>query len=45
MSNRLVQVSEWFSFSHWGMVRLAVLVAPEWFVDGMSVEDDQLDWA
>ncbi len=38
-------ISEWFSYSHWGMFRLAILDAPEWFALGVvdDVDDDLLD--
>lgn len=35
------RVYEWFSFSHWGLFRLPLLTAPDWYVRGMHDIDDE----
>lgn len=45
MSWTYITVSEWYSYSHWGMYLLPILSAPDWFVDGLhNLDDDQLSW-
>jgi len=36
-------VFDWFSFSHWGMFRLALFDAPDWFADGVEQDDDLVE--
>lgn len=35
------RVFAWFSYSHWGMVRLPLMIVPEWFAIGMHDVDDE----
>lgn len=41
--NERVIISDWFSYSHWGMFRLPILIAPDWFAYGVEDDDDLLD--
>lgn len=38
-------INEWFSYSHWGMFRLPILEAPDWFAFAIvdAVDDDLID--
>lgn len=40
-----VMISDWFSYSHWGMFRLPILLAPDWFASGVvdEMDDDLID--
>lgn len=37
------RVFDWFSFSHWGMFRLPLFTAPDWFADGAADDDDLIE--
>jgi hypothetical protein len=37
------RVFEWYSFSHWGMVRLPLFTAPDWFILGACHDTDDED--
>lgn len=36
-------VFDWFSFSHWGMLRLPLFTCPDWFADGVEADDDLVE--
>lgn len=46
MTERL-RVFDVFSYSHWGMFRLPLFTAPDWFVWGVVdiEDDDMIEWA
>jgi hypothetical protein len=35
-----VKLYDWFSFSHWGVFRLPLLIVPDWFADGLDIDDE-----
>ncbi|MDE2107452.1 MAG: hypothetical protein KGL39_60205 [Patescibacteria group bacterium] len=37
------RVFDWFSFSHWGLFRIPLFIAPDWFADGVQDDDDLID--
>lgn len=37
------RIHEWFSFSHWGFFLIPLLTAPDWFVGGMDLDDEQIE--
>lgn len=37
------RVFDWFSYSCWGMFRLPLLSAPDWFVTGLDIDDEDIE--
>lgn len=39
-----MRIFAWFSYSHWGMVRLPILTAPDWYAFAVERDDDLLEY-
>lgn len=42
-SHKKLRIFDWFSFSHWGMFRLALATAPDWYVYGLGLDDELIE--
>ena len=36
------RVFEYFSFSHWGIFLVPLFTAPDWFIMGLDLDDEQV---
>lgn len=43
----MIRCHDWISYSHWGMYRMELFTAPEWFAFGIydEIDDDLLEEA